>query len=70
MHKHVDSDCPPDVPDESLQRGHPPEVQFVRFRGVPLYPVLMTRWARTSTQPTCRRMQFERRAARLESVMK
>ena len=31
---------------------HPPSLQFLVFLGVPLYPVLMTRFSRTRTQPT------------------
>ena len=43
MHRHVLRDSPPEVLAALLQRGQPPDVQFVRFRGVPLYPVLITR---------------------------
>ena len=30
----------------------PPSLQFLRFRGVPLYPVLITLFSLTRTQPT------------------
>lgn len=47
-----------------LQRAQPPLLQFTVPRGVPLYPVLMMRFARTRTAPTRRFMQFERCDAR------
>lgn len=49
---------------------HPPSLQFLRLRGVPLYPVLMTRRSRTRTHPTLRFMQLLRCAAREASCIK
>ncbi|KAL7353965.1 hypothetical protein ACKS0A_04950 [Histoplasma ohiense] len=68
MQRQVDSAAPP--PSPQLQRGHPPSLQFFVFRGVPLYPVLITRLPRTRTHPTRRFMQLLRWAARDASCMK
>lgn len=42
------------------RRIHPPSLQFRMFLGVPLYPVLTTRFSRTSTHPTRLFMQLLR----------
>lgn len=69
MHRQVDSPTP--EPFASLHRGQPPSAQFRRPRGVPLYPVLITRRSRpTRTQPTRRFMQLDLCAARDASAMK
>jgi hypothetical protein len=49
---------------------HPPSLQFRKFLGVPLYPVLMTLLSLTSTQPTRLFMQLHLCAARLANCMK
>jgi hypothetical protein len=49
---------------------HPPSLQLVRCRGVPLYPVLITRRSLTSTQPTLLFMQLLLCAASEASCMK
>lgn len=42
----------PNPSEWELHRPHPPSEQFRTKRGVPLYPVLTTRFSRTSTAPT------------------
>lgn len=49
---------------------HPPSLQLVMPRGVPLYPVLITRFSRTMQQPTRRFMQLHLCAARSANCMK
>lgn len=49
---------------------HPPSLQFVMPRGVPLYPVLMTRFSRTIQQPTRRFMQLLLCAAKSANCIK
>ena len=49
---------------------HPPSLQFLVFLGVPLYPVLMTRFSRTRTQPTRLFMQLLLWAANEANCMK
>jgi hypothetical protein len=49
---------------------HPPSLQLVMPRGVPLYPVLITRFSRTMQQPTRRFMQLLLRAARSANCIK
>ena len=82
MHRQVDRPTP--AADPVLQRRpfgvslfiirlahvHPPSLQFLRFLGVPLYPVLITRCSRTKTHPTRRFMQLLRWAASDASCMK
>ena len=53
-----------------LQRGHPPSLQFVMPRGVPLYPVLTTLFSLTMTHPTLLFMQLLLCAAKSASCMK
>ena len=63
---------PRPTPDEEalLQREHPPSLQLGRFRGVPLYPVEITRFEFTNTHPTLRFIQFDRCAASSARVIK
>jgi hypothetical protein len=48
----------------------PPSLQFVMPRGVPLYPVLITRFSRTTQHPTRRFIQLLLSAARSANCMK
>lgn len=66
--RHVFNPAPPAAFE--LHLGQPPSLQFVTLLGVPLYPVLITRFSLTTTQPTGLRMQLLRRAASEASVMK
>src|SRR5215813_4511161 len=60
------------VPDAArlLQRGQPPSLQLRVPRGVPLYPVEMTRLSLTMMAATFRFMQLEREAATFAIFMK
>src|SRR5919108_6290113 len=60
------------VPDTArlLHRGHPPSLQLRVPRGVPLYPVEITRLSRTMMAATFRLMQFDREATTLAMFMK
>lgn len=68
MQRHLSKPFPHGV--AALHRLHPPSLQLVRFFGVPLYPVAITRFSRTRTHPTRRFMQFDRLAARLARYIK
>src|SRR6266481_9771200 len=60
------------VPDAAklLHRGQPPSLQFRVPRGVPLYPVEITRLSLTIIAATFRFMQFERDATTFAMFMK
>src|SRR5439155_22875301 len=60
------------VPDVArlLHRGHPPSLQFRVPRGVPLYPVEMTRLSLTMMAATFRLMQLDREATTLAMFIK
>jgi hypothetical protein len=63
----VSATVPNSVIHVSLQ---PPSLQFVMPRGVPLYPVLITRFSRTIQQPTRLFIQLHLCAARSANCMK
>src|SRR5438876_3965181 len=67
-HTQVSSAVPDGVPD--AHRSHPPSTQYVRPRGVSLYPVERTMRSLTTTAPTCRRTHVDRDAARSAILMK